>query len=1002
MPQFSYTGSNSGKPAVQGRVKRSYSLDENFKDDETTRHNQKNSGSMKAATTSPHTSRHHSSAPLVPRYEYGSTSNNSPRLVDATAFSVFNPDQIIEKSAAREFHDSGRNSRGSDVEQQSLLGENDSANRQMMMQQKKFSGKGGKKKEKSGEFMYNLIYALLNILMSIPSLYGYASVIFNNDVYQPHIATLSKLVIWSSTVHQLTFVAFSSLSFAKAEVQDAGLLFLSCMSNFIAETIVSEGGGIQDILSTTIVTLGVATASLGVVLVLLGKFNCANAVSYLPLPVVGGYLAFIGYFCVIAGVGLCTSKSMINGGFLSDVELLMNRETIMLAAPGLLAGLLMMMISRFGTSEAALPITMVAIPALFYIILFIGSYSLDDARQGGWVGEVQPSASIGSLVDLVDFSLVRWDLVFSTRCFSVWLGMVFVVSFSSCLDVAAISMDMGEALDVNKELITVGISNVFSGLSFGQTGSYIFSQSIFQYRTGYLSRRVGIMGALMFLSVVLSSVNLLEIVPLFFLGSTLIFIGIDLLYEWLLEVYHKLIPSEYIVLMITFIAIQWVGINGGIVVGIFVAGGEYIVSTARESSVRQVLKRSRNIWQPQHRKLLQDVGYDNRNPRIVTLEVRDTVFFGSSLSLLSKICNEIGIDATATDMVEISFASPRHSGRTCSTPTAASLTALRRNREMSQAPLENQIERKKIRPKYVILEVSQVPNVDATAARSCFLQLAKMCSKNGIMLCAVAANPKVDWTLRSHDVAYSIEEEAIIKNQLLYPHKEKGSIETPFGKVLLFDSLNVALHLCENKLIYDLNQTMRSSSLSMSKNAIPHSALDYAPLTQTKLATIFSRILGIGHESEIKKLSVFETGGSAQVEEVDLTLGDTIYKKDEDADSFYIVLFGSIEIHRSDDYGINSKKALTSNRKSMDNLSWGSAGEVVSYLQVGGIFGYIDFSLGRRRTFNAICSSDKSIVARITRSMISKLEKEDPDVHRILEKVLLQATLMELANFDVA
>jgi hypothetical protein len=36
---------------------------------------------------------------------------------------------------------------------------------------------------------------------------------------------------------------------------------------------------------------------------------------------------------------------------------------------------------------------------------------------------------------------------------------VFVVSFASCLDVAAISMDMGEALDVNAELMTVGISN---------------------------------------------------------------------------------------------------------------------------------------------------------------------------------------------------------------------------------------------------------------------------------------------------------------------------------------------------------------------------------------------------------------------------------------------------------------------------------------------------------------------------------------------------------------
>ena len=43
--------------------------------------------------------------------------------------------------------------------------------------------------------------------------------------------------------------------------------------------------------------------------------------------------------------------------------------------------------------------------------------------------------------------------------FCCFLGMVFVVSFSSCLDVAAISMDMGEALDVNNELKTVGISN---------------------------------------------------------------------------------------------------------------------------------------------------------------------------------------------------------------------------------------------------------------------------------------------------------------------------------------------------------------------------------------------------------------------------------------------------------------------------------------------------------------------------------------------------------------
>ena len=59
-----------------------------------------------------------------------------------------------------------------------------------------------------------------------------------------------------------------------------------------------------------------------------------------------------------------------------------------------------------------------------------------------------------------------------------------VVAFSSCLDVAAIEMDMGKQLDVNYELgEVVGWSNFFSGITGGFTGSYIFSQTIFTYRT---------------------------------------------------------------------------------------------------------------------------------------------------------------------------------------------------------------------------------------------------------------------------------------------------------------------------------------------------------------------------------------------------------------------------------------------------------------------------------------------------------------------------------------
>ena len=172
--------------------------------------------------------------------------------------------------------------------------------------------KEGTEEPKGQSFIYYVIYAAVNSIMCVPCLYGYASVIFNHNVFQPHINALSKLVILSSVVHQFCFTIFSSLPFSIGQVQDAGLIFLSAMTRRIANSIIDDAGGkdgvdedvVATVLSTTIVMLGLSTACLGALLIVAGKFRLADAVAYLPLPVVGGYLAFIGYFCFEAGVAL--------------------------------------------------------------------------------------------------------------------------------------------------------------------------------------------------------------------------------------------------------------------------------------------------------------------------------------------------------------------------------------------------------------------------------------------------------------------------------------------------------------------------------------------------------------------------------------------------------------------------------------------------------------------------------------------------------------------------
>lgn len=144
-------------------------------------------------------------------------------------------------------------------------------------------------------------------------------------------------------------------------------------------------------------------------------------------------MAFIGYFCLEAGVALCISESMTT---ITDWGYLFHPHMLLLAAPGLLSALVLTYISRKATNDAILPTAMVMIPATFYAVLYLSGVSLSEARDMGWVGEESPSVQFNDLLHLVDFSLVHWSLV--SKCVGTWVGMVFVVSFASCLDIAAV------------------------------------------------------------------------------------------------------------------------------------------------------------------------------------------------------------------------------------------------------------------------------------------------------------------------------------------------------------------------------------------------------------------------------------------------------------------------------------------------------------------------------------------------------------------------------------
>lgn len=223
----------------------------------------------------------------------------------------------------------------------------------------------------------SVVYGLVNSILTIPGLYGYAAIIYRAQPFQAEIDALSRLVLLSSVVHQVIFSLRSSLKFSIGQVQDAGLIFLSTMASSIAGSANSE-----NILPTTVVTLSLSTFALGVVVYCVGRLRLATLVSYLPMPVVGGYLAFIGYFCFIAGLGLAVGRDIAT---LSDFSKLWDVEAAILSTPAVLGGLGLSLLSKMELHWLALPTAIIAMPCVFYAVVYFAGATLEDARNHGWI-----------------------------------------------------------------------------------------------------------------------------------------------------------------------------------------------------------------------------------------------------------------------------------------------------------------------------------------------------------------------------------------------------------------------------------------------------------------------------------------------------------------------------------------------------------------------------------------------------------------------------------------
>jgi hypothetical protein len=125
------------------------------------------------------------------------------------------------------------------------------------------------------------------------------------------------------------------------------------------------------------------------------------------------------------------------------------------------------------------------------------------------------------------------------------------------------------------------------------------------------------------------------------------------------------------------------------------------------------------------------------------------------MQVLGNIIEEAGINLSMEERVDISRVNNTLPGLNRVNSIRPQHPSGNAKEERSQHPANRNLTRPP--PRFLVLDLTSIHSIDASGARGCFLQLAKMCAMRNITVCAAGADNRINWILESHDTAHHMD-----------------------------------------------------------------------------------------------------------------------------------------------------------------------------------------------------------------------------------------------------
>lgn len=384
------------------------------------------------------------------------------------------------------------------------------------------------------------------------------------------------------------------------------------------------------LMPTALLALMVTGLAIGATWWLLGRRGWGDLIRYIPYPVIGGFLASVGWLMLTGGLGV----SMGQAFSLPQAAAWLGGAADGRLAAGLVIGVVLWRATLRFSHPLTLPGLLLLGAVLIHAGLAFAGHDLAAARAGGWL-----LAAFSRTVPAMPWSpellgLVRWDVI--AEQLPLMVSAVIVATMSLLLSDTSLEVAWEERADINHDLRALGQANLVAVGLGGMVGGISISRSMLNRAAGAVGRTSGFITGLLCLLVMVGGGPIIALVPRPLLGGMLVYLGLGMLKTWLVDTRHRLPGRDYLTLVVMVAVTALAGFLPAVSVGVLACCVDFAVSSARLAPVRRLI--SRAAWPARAERGAADATLLRREgERMRIAELQGVLFFGSATQLARQL-----------------------------------------------------------------------------------------------------------------------------------------------------------------------------------------------------------------------------------------------------------------------------------------------------------------------------------------------------------------------------